>query len=182
MQISYLMYFNEFFTKQIPFTEFQSKIDEYIKTVNPGELTLFCNHIIDDSFVEYDPDMVMLAYLYLWLFPNRLTQQSILTGADNMYLTFIKSVIDSYPEDFKQPLKEIKKTFKTELSKKEINKIVSVKKDIYDLEQPNLFGEELTKAQKSELKKLKAKLDKLESEREDVLNNKVFDCSRRPVG
>ena len=23
MQISYLMYFNEFFTKQIPFTEFQ---------------------------------------------------------------------------------------------------------------------------------------------------------------
>ena len=46
MQISYLMYFNEFFTKQIPFTEFQSKIDEYIKTVNPGELTLFCKEFI----------------------------------------------------------------------------------------------------------------------------------------
>lgn len=111
MQISYLMYFNEFFTKQIPFTDFQRKIDEYIKTVNPGELTLFCNHIIDDSFVEYDPDMVMLAYLHLWLFPNRLTQQSQLTGADNMYLSFIKSVIDSYPNDFKAPLNVLKKTF-----------------------------------------------------------------------
>ena len=76
---------------------------------------------------------------------------------------------------FRKIIEEIKKTFKTELSKKEINKIVSVKKDIYDLEQPNLFGEELTKAQKSELKKLKAKLEKLESEREDVLNNKVYE-------
>lgn len=111
MQISYLMYFNDFFTKQVPFTEFQNRIDEYIKTINPGELTLFCNHIIDDSFVEYDPDMVMLTYLYLWLFPNRLTQQSQLTGADNMYLSFIKSVIDSYPEDFKAPLNTLKKTF-----------------------------------------------------------------------
>ena len=111
MQISYLMYFNEFFTKQIPFDEFTRQIDEYIKTVNPGELTLFANHIIDDSFVEYNPDMVMLAYLYLWLFPNRLTQQCQISGADNMYLSFIKSVIDSYPDDFKQPLKVVKKTF-----------------------------------------------------------------------
>lgn len=110
MKISYLMHFNEFFTKQIPFSEFQRKIDEYIQTVNPGELTLFCNHIIDDSFVEYDADMVMLAYLHLWLFPNRLTQQSQLTGADNMYLSFIKSVIDSYPDDFKAPLTVLKKT------------------------------------------------------------------------
>lgn len=76
---------------------------------------------------------------------------------------------------FRKTIEEIKKTFKTELSKKEINKIIGVKKEIYDLEQPNLFGEELTKAQKSELKKLKAKLDKLESEREDILNNKVYE-------
>lgn len=76
---------------------------------------------------------------------------------------------------FRKTIEEIKKTFKTELSKKEINKIIGVKKEIYDLEQPNLFGEELTKAQKSELKKLKAKLEKLESEREDVLNNKVYE-------
>jgi hypothetical protein len=76
---------------------------------------------------------------------------------------------------FRTTIEEIKKAFKTELSKKEINKIVGVKKDIYALEQPNLFGEELTKAQKSELKKLKAKLEKLEIEREDVLNNKVYE-------
>ena len=76
---------------------------------------------------------------------------------------------------FRKTIEEIKKTFKTELSKKEINKIIGVKKEICDLEQPNLFGEELTKAQKSELKKLKAKLDKLESEREDILNNKVYE-------
>lgn len=111
MKINYLMHFNEFFTKQIPFDEFTRQIDEYLRTVNPGELTLFSNHIIDDNFLEYDPDMVMLAYLYLWLFPNRLTQQCQLSGADNMFLTFIKSVKDSYPEDFKQPLKVIKKTF-----------------------------------------------------------------------
>ena len=112
MKINYLMHFNEFFTKQITFTEFQSKIDEYINTVNPKELTLLCNHIIDDSFVEYDPDMVMLTYLYLLLFPNKLTQQSILTEANNMYLTFIKSVIDSYSDDFNQPLNVLNKTFK----------------------------------------------------------------------
>lgn len=111
MQLSYLIYFNEFFTKQITFTEFQSKIDEYINTVNPKELTLLCNHIIDDSFVEYDPDMVMLTYLYLLLFPNKLTHQSILAEANNMYLTFIKSVIDSYSDDFKQPLNVLNKTF-----------------------------------------------------------------------
>ena len=111
MQLSYLIYFNEFFTKQITFTEFQSKIDEYINTVNPKELTLLCNHIIDDSFVEYDPDMVMLTYLYLLLFPNKLTHQSILTEANNMYLTFIKSVIDSYSDDFNQPLNVLNKTF-----------------------------------------------------------------------
>lgn len=111
MQLFYLIYFNEFFTKQITFTEFQSKIDEYINTVSPKELTLFCNHIIDDSFVEYDPDMVMLTYLYLLLFPNKLTHQSILTEANNMYLTFIKSVIDSYSDDFNQPLNVLNKTF-----------------------------------------------------------------------
>ena len=111
MKYNYITIYNDFFTKQIPFTEFQQRMDEYIKEVNPGELTLFSNHITDDSFVEYDPDMVMLANLYLWLFPNRLTQQCQISGADNMYLSFIKSVIDSYPEDFKQPLKVIKKTF-----------------------------------------------------------------------
>ena len=48
MKINYLMHFNEFFTKQIPFDEFTRQIDEYIKTVNPGELTLFANHIIKE--------------------------------------------------------------------------------------------------------------------------------------
>jgi hypothetical protein len=111
MKYNYITIYNDFFTKQIPFSEFQTRMDEYIKEVNPGELTLFSNHITDDSFVEYDPDMVMLTYLYLLLFPNKLTHQSILTEANNMYLTFIKSVIDSYPEDFKQPLNVLKKTF-----------------------------------------------------------------------
>ncbi len=76
---------------------------------------------------------------------------------------------------FRKTIEEIKKTFKTELSKKEINKIIGVKREINNLEQPNLFGEELTKAQKSELKKLKAKLNKLEEERADTLNNKVYE-------
>ncbi len=103
MQYTFIMIYNEFFTKQISFNEFMEKMDQYLKIVNPGELTNFHHHITDDSFVEYNPDMVMLTYLYLWLLPNRLNQQAQLTGADNMYLTFIKSVLDSYPEDFKSP-------------------------------------------------------------------------------
>ena len=111
MKYNYITIYNDFFTKQIPFSEFQKKMDEYIKEVNPGELTLFSNHITDDSFVEYDPDMVMLTYLHLWLFPNRLTQQCQICGADNMYLTFIKSILDSYSDDFKSPLKTIINNF-----------------------------------------------------------------------
>lgn len=107
MHYTYIMIYNEFFTKQISFNEFMNKMDHYLKTVNPGELTNFHHQITDDSFVEYDPDMVMLTYLYLWLLPNRLNQQAQLTGADNIYLTFIKSVLDSYPLDFKAPLERL---------------------------------------------------------------------------
>lgn len=117
---------------------------------------------LDNVFIEYNKDK---------------------NDDDKLSLAKYKQLVNDYTNTsnhakkdlFRKTIEEIKKTFKTELSKKEINKIVSVKKDIYDLEQPNLFGEELTKAQKSELKKLKAKLEKLESEREDVLNNKVYE-------
>ena len=104
MKYNFITIYNDFFTKQISFNEFTIQIDNYLKTVNPGELTNFHHHITDDSFVEYDPDMVMLTYLYLWLLPNRLNQQSQLSGADNMYLSFIKSIRDSYPNDFKEPI------------------------------------------------------------------------------
>ena len=117
---------------------------------------------LDNVFIEYNKDK---------------------NDDDKLSLAKYKQLVNDYTNTsnhakkdlFRKTIEEIKKTFKTELSKKEINKIVSVKKDIYDLEQPNLFGEELTKAQKSELKKLKAKLEKLESEREYVLNNKVYE-------
>ena len=117
---------------------------------------------LDNVFIEYNKDK---------------------NDDDKLSLAKYKQLVNDYTNTsnhakkdlFRKTIEEIKKTFKTELSKKEINKIVSVKKDIYDLEQPNLFGEELTKAQKSELKKLKTKLEKLESEREDVLNNKVYE-------
>ena len=117
---------------------------------------------LDNVFIEYNKDK---------------------NDDDKLSLAKYKQLVNDYTNTsnhakkdlFRKTIEEIKKTFKTELSKKEINKIVSVKKDIYDLEQPNLFGEELTKTQKSELKKLKAKLEKLESEREDVLNNKVYE-------
>ena len=117
---------------------------------------------LDNVFIEYNKDK---------------------NDDDKLSLAKYKQLVNDYTNTsnhakkdlFRKTIEEIKKTFKTELSKKEINKIVSVKKDIYDLEQPNLFGEELSKAQKSELKKLKAKLEKLESEREDVLNNRVYE-------
>ncbi len=118
MKYTYIMIYNEFFTKQISFNDFQSRIDQYLKTVNPGELTNFHHHITDDSFVEYDPDMVMLTYLYLWLLPNRLNQQAQLTGADNMYLTFIKSILDTYPLDFRSPKEIITNNFMYQIYKR----------------------------------------------------------------
>lgn len=118
MKYNYITIYNDFFTKQISFNDFQSRIDEYLKTVNPGELTLFHHHITDDSFIEYDPDMVMLTYLYLWMLPNRLNQQSQLVGADNMYLSFIKSIRDTYEEEFKKPIEILKNNFTYQIYKR----------------------------------------------------------------
>lgn len=114
----FLITFTDFFTKQISYNEFQSQIDSYLKAANPAEITLFYNETTDNGFFEFDPDMIMLAYIYIWLFPNRLNQQEIISGADNMYLSFLKSVLDAYQEDFKKEVETITSNFNYQIYKR----------------------------------------------------------------
>jgi hypothetical protein len=76
---------------------------------------------------------------------------------------------------FRTTIEEIKKAFKVELSKQDIMDVVKIKKQINDIEKPNLFGEELSNAQKNKLKKLKKELEQKEEEKADILNNKIYE-------
>ena len=76
---------------------------------------------------------------------------------------------------FRTTIEEIKKAFKVELSKQDIMDVVKIKKQINDIETPNLFGEELNNAQKNKLKKLKKELEQKEEEKADILNNKIYE-------
>lgn len=76
---------------------------------------------------------------------------------------------------FRTTIEEIKKAFKVELSKQDIMDVVKIKKQINDIETPNLFGEELSNAQKNKLKKLKKELEQKEEEKADILNNKIYE-------
>ncbi|MBQ8720736.1 MAG: Eco57I restriction-modification methylase domain-containing protein [Paludibacteraceae bacterium] len=76
---------------------------------------------------------------------------------------------------FRTTIEEIKKAFKVELSKQDIMDVVKIKKQINDIETPNLFGEELNNAQKNKLNKLKKELEQKEEEKADILNNKIYE-------
>ena len=101
---------------------------------------------------------------------------------EKMTLAKYKELVSNYTntsnhqtkELFRKTIEDIKSAFKTELSNQFKERLAKLRGKVIMLEAPTLFGER-TKAEKAELKKLKTKLDKLESEREDILNNKVYE-------
>ena len=74
---------------------------------------------------------------------------------------------------FRETIENIKSAFKTELSKQFKEKLSKLRGKIILLEGPTLFGDR-TKAEKTELKKLKEKLDILEKEQVDIQINKLY--------
>lgn len=93
MQYKFLLIYSEFCTKKISYLDFIKEMDNYLNHINPAELKYFYDYTTDYSFPEYDPDMVMLTYIYLWLMPNRINKTFELVGADNMYLNFLKACL-----------------------------------------------------------------------------------------
>ena len=102
---------------------------------------------------------------------------------EKMTLAKYKELVSNYTNTsnhqtknlFRTTIEEIKKAFKVELSKQDIMDVVKIKKQINDIETPNLFGEELNNAQKNKLKKLKKELEQKEEEKADILNNKIYE-------
>jgi hypothetical protein len=102
---------------------------------------------------------------------------------EKMTLAKYKELVSNYTNTsnhqtknlFRTTIEEIKKAFKVELSKQDIMDVVKIKKQINDIETPNLFGEELNNAQKNKLKKLKKELEQKEDEKADILNNKTYE-------
>ena len=100
---------------------------------------------------------------------------------EEMTLTKYKQMVSDYTntsdhqnkEHFRNTIEDIKRVFRTELSNQELGKISKLKGKIATMEIPLLFGD-LTKTEKSELKKLKYKLSLLEKEQEDINKNKLY--------
>ena len=104
-------------------------------------------------------------------------------GDEKITLAKYKELVSDYTNTsnhqtknlFRTTIEEIKKAFKVELSNQDIMDVVKIKKQINDIEKPNLFGEELNNAQKNKLKKLKKQLEQKEEEKADILNNKIYE-------
>ena len=77
-------------------------------------------------------------------------------------------------ERCRQNIENIKRTFKTELTRKFINDFDKQKERVFMLETPSLFGER-TNEEKKELKVQKAKLIALERQRDDILSNQLYE-------
>lgn len=137
MKYNYLSIYNDFFTKKIPFSLFKTQILDYIKTLHPSDLTSFYDYIIDNSFLEYDPDMVMLTYLFLWLLPNRLNQLERLQYCDNMYISFIKSIKEQYDEDLSKELVTLQDNFNYSIYKRG-NIIIMLNTSEFDISIPSI--------------------------------------------
>lgn len=100
---------------------------------------------------------------------------------EKMTLTKYKELVSEYTNTsnhqtkklFHKTIEDIKRAFKTELSNQFKEKLAKLRGKIIMLESPTLFGER-TKAEKSELKKLKEKLNILEKEQVDIYTNKLY--------
>ena len=92
MDYKFLEIYDSFFTKHLSFHDFMNEMDDYIDNASNDELQYLYDYTTDYPFFEFDKDMVMLTYIYLWLIPNRMNLNYPLSGADNMYLSFIRSL------------------------------------------------------------------------------------------
>ena len=100
---------------------------------------------------------------------------------EKMTLAKYKELVSDYTntsnhqtkELFRETIENIKRAFKTELSNQFKERLAKVRSKIVVLESPILFRER-TKAEISELKKLKEKLSVLEKEQEDIQTNKLY--------
>ena len=100
---------------------------------------------------------------------------------EKMSLAKYKELVSDYAntsnhqtkELFRKTIENIKRAFKTELSKRFKERLAKLRGKVIMLEGPTLFGER-TKAEKAELKKLKEKLNILEKEQEDIQTNKLY--------
>ncbi len=106
------------------------------------------------------------------------------SDADKMSLDRYRQLVTDYTNtsdhtqkaNFRKTIEEIKRAFRTELSKGEKEKASKLKGQICTLETPMLFGER-KKKEKEELKKLKTQLVKLEQEQTDIINNKLYEAA-----
>ena len=78
-------------------------------------------------------------------------------------------------ENFRKTIEAIKNAFKSELSRKKLDRIIKLKRSVSDNEAPTLF--EQTETERERLKKQKAKLAILEQERADIESNKLYESS-----
>ncbi|MBO5672841.1 MAG: N-6 DNA methylase [Paludibacteraceae bacterium] len=100
---------------------------------------------------------------------------------EKMTLAKYKELVSDYTntsnhqtkELFRKTIEDIKSAFKTELSNQFKERLAKLRGKVVMLEGPTLFGER-TKAEKTELKKLKDKLNILEKEQEDIQTNKLY--------
>ena len=100
---------------------------------------------------------------------------------EKMTLAKYKELVSDYTntsnhqtkELFRKTIEDIKSAFKTELSNQFKERLAKLRGKVIMLEAPTLFGER-TKAEKTELKKLKEKLNILEKEQEDIQTNKLY--------
>lgn len=76
-------------------------------------------------------------------------------------------------EIFRQTIEDIKRAFKTELSRQEKEHISRLENKISALEAPMLWGER-TQKEKNELKKLKEQLIKKEELQANIINNRLY--------
>ena len=100
---------------------------------------------------------------------------------EKMTLAKYKELVSNYTntsnhqtkELFRKTIEDIKSAFKTELSNQFKERLAKLRGKVIMLQGPTLFGER-TKVEKTELKKLKEKLNILEKEQEDIQTNKLY--------
>ena len=117
---------------------------------------------IDSVFKEYNKG-------------KELEEQMTLTKYKELVAKYTNTDKHEEKEEFRKTIEAIKNAFKSELSRKKLDRIIKLKRSVSDKEAPTLF--EQTATERERLKKQKAKLAILEQERADIESNKLYESS-----